>query len=251
MSRGCHVGDPTPRAGYICNVCGAQGEHWRVNCPTIRSQGPQHFYGYQRSRKFRKARVQDGAAAVAEPTQCSAVEPLETGFAHGAWEFDELNALPMRASTLQNNVLVADLPAQQQQRIWAFVRRRCMPANPEVAVALATCARERPTALRVKELIESVEAFAVAEAFISACALRGKPTSTIAEVACGHGMVGLLLAYRFPHSRVVCCDLTRRAAFDALLAAFVAVGYALAGCDAPLSNLSFFEVGWVEWGGVE
>ena len=114
-----------------------------------------------------------------------------------------LNDLPMRATTLQQNVLVASLSPALQLRVWAWVGRRCMPRNPELVRALAACATACPTALRVKELLESVEAYAVAEAFISGCAVRGHPTHTIAEVACGHGMVGVLLAYRFPHSRVL------------------------------------------------
>ena len=113
----------------------------------------------------------------------------------------------MRATTLQQNVLVASLSPELQLRVWAWVGRRCMPRNPELVRALAACAGACPTALRVKELLESVEAYAVAEAFISGCAVRGHPTHTIAEVACGHGMVGVLLAYRFPHSTVLCCDL--------------------------------------------
>ena len=108
----------------------------------------------------------------------------------------------MRATTLQQNVLVASLSPALQLRVWAWVGRRCMPRNPELVRALAACAGACPTALRVKELLESVEAYAVAEAFISGCAVRGHPTHTIAEVACGHGMVGVLLAYRFPHSTV-------------------------------------------------
>ena len=114
-----------------------------------------------------------------------------------------LNDLPMRATTLQQNVLVASLSPALQLRVWAWVGRRCMPRNPELVRALAACATACPTALRVKELLESVEAYAVAEAFISGCAVRGHPTHTIAEVACGHGMVGVLLAYRFPHSKVL------------------------------------------------
>ena len=152
-----------------------------------------------------------------------------------------LNDLPMRATTLQQNVLVASLSPALQLRVWAWVGRRCMPRNPELVRALAACATACPTALRVKELLESVEAYAVAEAFISGCAVRGHPTHTIAEVACGHGMVGVLLAYRFPHSRVLCCDLARRPAFDALVDGFAREARKLEAWAAPLQNLSFVE----------
>ena len=152
-----------------------------------------------------------------------------------------LDELPMRATTLQQNVLVASLSPALQLRVWAWVGRRCMPRNPELVRALAACAAACPTALRVKELLESVEAYAVAEAFISGCAVRGRPTHTIADVACGHGMVGLLLAYRFPHSKVVCCDLARRAAFDAMVDAFAREARKLEAWAAPLQNLGFVE----------
>ena len=152
-----------------------------------------------------------------------------------------LDELPMRATTLQQNVLVASLSPALQLRVWAWVGRRCMPRNPELVRALAACAAACPTAVRVKELLESVEAYAVAEAFISGCAVRGRPTHTIADVACGHGMVGVLLAYRFPHSSVVCCDLARRPAFDAMVDAFAREARKLEAWAAPLQNLSFVE----------
>jgi len=215
----------TPLPCYACNVCGAKGEHWRVNCPTIQSEGRQHLHGAQRAKKFGRG----------EP------QPVYTGRPPAVEQSDVLDALPMRATTLQQNVLVASLPPALQLRVWAFVARRCMPRNPELVRALAACAAACPTALRVKELLESVEAYAVAEAFISGCAVRGRPTHTIADVACGHGLVGLLLAYRFPHARVVCCDLARRPAFDGLVGAFAREARKLEAWEAPLQNLGFVE----------
>ena len=172
--------------------------------PAVQSEGRQHLHGAQRAKKFGRGARQPAHPAVGQRVQQS----------------DVLDDLPMRATTLQQNVLVASLSPALQLRVWAWVGRRCMPRNPELVRALAACAAACPTALRVKELLESVEAYAVAEAFISGCAVRGRPTHTIADVACGHGMVGLLLAYRFPHSKVVCCDLARRPAFDAMVGAF-------------------------------
>ena len=228
----------TPLPCYTCNVCGAKGEHWRVNCPTIQSEGRQNLHGVHRAKKFGRGEPRTVHLGGGPPVDKSAVD---NDPATRSWSFDELDDLPMRASCLQQNVLVAALPPEQQLRVWAFVRRRCMPQNPEVARALAVCAKACPTALRVKELIESVEAYAVAETFISGCAARGRPTTTIADVACGHGMVGLLLAYRFPHSKVVCCDLARRPAFDAMVDAFAREARKLEAWAAPLQNLSFVE----------
>lgn len=231
----------TPPPSYVCNVCDAEGLHWRVNCPIIRSDGPQHLFGAERAKKYGRGQRKKASSEEGElGAVCVAVEePSAEDVAQRVWDFDELNAFPMRASTLQQNVLVADLTVPLQQRVWAFVRRRCMPANPEVVHALALCAAEHPTALRVKELIESVEAYAVAEAFISGCASRGLRTTTIADVACGHGLVGLLLAYRFPLTTVVCCDLFIRPAFEALRGAFRRRAAKLDRWAEPLQNLSF------------
>ena len=48
---------------------------------------------------------------------------------------DVLNDLPMRATTLQQNVLVASLSPALQLRVWAWVGSRCMPRNPELVRA--------------------------------------------------------------------------------------------------------------------
>lgn len=64
--------------------------------------------------------------------------------------------------------------------------------------------------------------------------------STVYDVACGHGLVGLLLAYRFPELRVVGVDLSRRAAYDAYLDAWRAAGAAEpGGGGGALPNVSF------------
>jgi len=75
--------------------------------------------------------------------------------------------------------------------------------------------------VRVKELFESLAAFAAIEGWLAARARRGgAPLRLIADVACGHGLVGILLAHRFPRTAVVCCDVARRQSYDAMVAAF-------------------------------
>ena len=111
-----------------------------------------------------------------------------------------------------------------------LARRRC-----------ASSARPAGGAFVVKELCESIEAFAVIEAYISAMDRRGRKINLIADVACGHGHVGILLAYRFPHVSVICCDRVRRESFDAMLEAFRSGGAKLPSCTEPLQNVSFVE----------
>ena len=58
--------------------------------------------------------------------------------------------------------------------------------------------------------------------------------STVLDLACGHGLVGILLAHRFPSIRVVAIDLERRDASRAFVGA-------LRECGAALDNIRFVE----------
>lgn len=70
--------------------------------------------------------------------------------------------------------------------------------------------------LRIKELFESFEAYRVLSNFVLAAEKRG-PVPRIVELGAGHGLVGVLLAYRFPHIEVVLIDRARRGIFDIFL----------------------------------
>lgn len=63
----------------------------------------------------------------------------------------------------------------------------------------------------------------------------------IYDLACGHGLVGMLLAYRFPRKQVVAVDLERRQAWDAYMQAWSRCGQKLPGWDHPLANVEFRE----------
>ena len=74
--------------------------------------------------------------------------------------------------------------------------------------------------------------------------------STVYDMACGHGLFGILMAYRFQRVKVVCVDRQRRPAFDSVVEAFEARGEPADGSGgAPagggrrrvLPNLSFVE----------
>jgi hypothetical protein len=60
-------------------------------------------------------------------------------------------------------------------------------------------------------------------------------------MACGHGLLGVLLAYRFGDLKVTCVDLELRPGFDHYLQAFVNQGELLPGESKILSNLDFIE----------
>ena len=61
------------------------------------------------------------------------------------------------------------------------------------------------------------------------------------DLACGHGLLGVVLAYRFADVRVVCVDMERRTCFDRYLGGFQLHGKAAEGEAHPLSNLEFLE----------
>jgi hypothetical protein len=74
--------------------------------------------------------------------------------------------------------------------------------------------------------------------------------STVYDMACGHGLFGILMAYRFQRVKVVCVDRQRRPAFDSVVEAFEARGEPADGSSGTpagggrrrvLPNLSFVE----------
>ena len=101
--------------------------------------------------------------------------------------------------------------------------------------------RQRPY-LRVKELFESFEAFKILSSVVLTAEQQGRPVPAIWDLACGHGLVGILLAYRFPRKKVVCVDLERRPAFAAFADAWRMHGDAHGGDGSdPLANLEYRE----------
>jgi hypothetical protein len=134
-----------------------------------------------------------------------------------------------------------------------------------------------PKSLRVKELFETVDAFVLLVRQISLLQARaaataprathskiesgngnddngaaavgnsrvgdgnGKPIHRIYDLACGHGLLGVLLAIRFTDIEVVCVDLVRRDGFDHYSDAFrqTAAGASTAtGSVADAANAS-------------
>lgn len=129
-----------PPSEHICTVCGIQGTHWRVNCPVVREKGDINLFGAKKSKKFGKS----GAEIPRDPE----VDPImddEQGVTpdllaeNDPWSAAELDRFPMRASCLQQNVVVADLSPALQRRVWAYVAHLIMPMNPELPRALAIC----------------------------------------------------------------------------------------------------------------
>jgi hypothetical protein len=180
-----------------------------------------------------------------------------------AWQPEMLERYPSRATTLCEKKLVADLDPVLTENLQLYLKQK-FPGSEEVCNIMFWIAGRERTALRVKELFETVECATMIGREVSACiksvakqnkikkkaakkrarqsadgesgvgaAAAGEETPGLEEgvrviydLACGHGLLGCLLAYRFPQLRVVCVDLERRKGFDAFLAAFEALGEA-------------------------
>ena len=131
-----------------------------------------------------------------------------------------------------------------------YVGRACSRGAyraPELAAVFAHVHARRPGAVRVKEVFETVEAYRQCAGFVLDAGRHGPHgrVARIYDLACGHGLLGLLLAYRFPGARVTCVDLSRRGGFNQWLAGFRAAGHpppgSAPGARCTMANLAFVE----------
>jgi hypothetical protein len=149
----------------------------------------------------------------------------------------ELALFPMRHSCLATHATVVDLDAQTIRPRFFRYLRDAVPGAPELAAAVRVVARVAPRWTRVKELVESVEAFKHALAFLAEAESHrgGLVIKTCFDMACGHGLVGVLFAYAFPEKTARACDWARRPAFDA----YARVFGALAACEAKGARFDY------------
>eukprot|EP00929_Paragymnodinium_shiwhaense_P045594 TRINITY_DN23274_c0_g1_i3.p1 TRINITY_DN23274_c0_g1~~TRINITY_DN23274_c0_g1_i3.p1 ORF type:complete len:346 (+),score=71.55 TRINITY_DN23274_c0_g1_i3:54-1091(+) len=152
----------------------------------------------------------------------------------------EHKALVWRRTTLDPQGMLSSAPADLIDAVAAYCAQAFGPGSAEIADCVRSACSLCPEGLRVKELLESFETYREIAAFAHD-ASKAKQVDCIYDLACGHGMVGVLLAYRFPRMRVVCVDLARRPLFDAFAGSFRKHGHPLAGESEALSNLSFQE----------
>ena len=175
-----------------------------------------------------------------------------------AWSLDDfLVGVPRRSrggrapeSNIAPHVTLSALAVEKRLQIWRYLRE-LMPSRPGLPEAFAALERRGDGRFaRVKEILESCETFR----HVEQCVLRSTPgatlrkgkvvlpnasgaspaVATVIDLACGHGLVGILLAYRFPDVQVVAVDLARRPAYRAFVEALRESG-------AALSNIRFVE----------
>ena len=98
--------------------------------------------------------------------------------------------------------------------------------------------------LRIKELFETVEVWRKVVAHLQRCnevrkSLGFAPVARIYDIASGHGLLSVLLAYRFPELTVIAVDREQRPGFAHYVQAVDAFGEAVPGEPRCLSRLSF------------
>ena len=142
------------------------------------------------------------------------------------WHPDMLLQYPM-----DSNAMVSDLDAERFDLLLTYVAETTH--SDKLPCIVAEIAKRHPKYLRVKELFETVEAYKrVGQAIYEQW--RDGRVETIYEFCAGHGLLGFLLAYRFPKLSVVCVDAEKRPAFEH----YLSVARHL---DVALDNINYVE----------
>ena len=166
------------------------------------------------------------------------------------WRNEELSTLDFkfRSTCLHPSPVIGSLKSHTRARVWRYIRDVMgLSYYPELAAIMVAADEDEYGHVRVKELFESLESYKVISNFIIAAQRTGTqngypPIERIVEVACGHGLVGILLAYRFRNLEVHLYDLYKRPTFEAFLRAFESKGIKLYKEDKMvLPNIKFYE----------
>jgi len=132
---------------------------------------------------------------------------------------------------MDSNAMVSGLDAERLDLLLTYVEETTL--SDRLAAIIGEIAKRHPQYLRVKELFETVEAYKrIGQAIYEQW--REGNVEVIYDFACGHGLLGVLLAYRFHKLRVVCVDLERRPAFGHYLEVAREM-------EVPLENISYVE----------
>ena len=142
------------------------------------------------------------------------------------WNADMLEQYPM-----DSNAMVHGLDAQRLDLLLTYVEEATM--SDRLATMIAEISRRHPNYLRVKELFETFEAYKRIGQHVYEQWKAGR-VERIYEMCAGHGLLGMLLAYRFPKLDVLCVDAEHRPAFDHYLAV-------ARDLDVPLANIRYVE----------
>ena len=159
---------------------------------------------------------------------------------HTQWSYSELSDFPHRSSCIHPSATIESIGPQLRARFWRYLRDSFGQHYSEFAPIFHEVSLSSPRYLRVKELFESLETFKLTSSIILMAQSNNKTIDTIYDLACGHGLVGILLAYRFPKMKIICVDLEARESFLAFQAAWRKIGDSY-GMETPLANVEYRE----------
>ena len=117
------------------------------------------------------------------------------------FNMSELQHFPMRAKCLSTHTTLPDLPPHQRTRFLRYLAD-AVEGLPELKDIMLRVEASYPKYTRIKELIESIEAFKLVVSYLATVEYHREVTSFF-DLACGHGLVGVMLAYAYPHRRVM------------------------------------------------
>jgi hypothetical protein len=152
----------------------------------------------------------------------------------GVWRADMLERYPM-----DSNAMVSDLDGERRDLLLTYVEERTL--SEEIRDMLAEVVRRHPRYLRVKETFETLEAYRRIGQDVYEC-WRDGFADTIYDLCAGHGLLGLLMAYRFPKLSVECIDAERRPAFGHYMDVAADVGIELDNIRYVESDLTDAEI---------
>ena len=203
-----------------------------------------HLCSVKRRRRPKRERIQE--ALDRKGAKRAAAERAEAK--RSPWKPTMLARFPVRERSLDQHAQVSELDSELKNIIEAIYLASVFPPScrKEIVAAFKHIWENHSKSLRVKELFETIESFRLIEKQISginavAKKRNEKGIETIFDLACGHGLLGVLLAYRFPASRVICVDLMKRPCFEHYVCAFQKHGTPDAGEAVAVSNVSFRE----------
>jgi hypothetical protein len=118
---------------------------------------------------------------------------------------------------LAPHLTIGSLPCEARAQLWRYLRE-AMPQLPYALSLPALMSTVPDKYRRVKEILECVEAFKKCESLILRARQTGTRTiETVYDLACGQGLVGVMLALRFSKLCVLSIDFERRNSFDAFV----------------------------------
>ena len=148
-----------------------------------------------------------------------------------------------RGGTLDVSTKFFNLTVAEQELLRLYLRSS-FSGEEELLKAFDRLLEHSAEHLRVKEVFETIEIWKKVVSHLQRCNKVRKERNLpqigrVYDVASGHGLLAVLLAYRFPHTEVFALDIERRAGFELYVEAVNRFGTPVGSNTECLANLSF------------